>query len=139
MTLEDSKDSVAKKQRSDRPTDVHSTLPGGDACGATLALPGNAKPPKPFWLGTKPKQDRPQRYRAVALAEGNSNPSNLARHVGTFRSQLFKHGDESSPKISLVMERKVAMGSASWRAKLYLCQAASYLTWESMQLCDSIP
>lgn len=45
------------------------------------------------------------------MAEEPGNPSDLARHVGTFGSQLFKHGEESSPKISLGMERKVAM---SW-------------------------
>lgn len=48
----------------------------------------------------------------MALAEENGSLSNLARHVGTFASQLFKHGEESSPKISLVKERKVAVGSA---------------------------
>jgi hypothetical protein len=50
----------------------------------------------------------------VALAEENGCLSNLARHVGTFASQLFKHGEESCPKISLVKKRKVAVGSASW-------------------------
>lgn len=44
----------------------------------------------------------------MALAEEQGNPSNLAMHVGTFGSQLFKHGKESSPKISLIMEGKVA-------------------------------
>lgn len=61
----------------------------------------------------------------MALAEELGNLSKLARHVGTFGSQLFRHGEESSPKISLIMEGKVAWAlPPPGRPSAHLCQAA---------------